>query len=66
MAAKCPLCSNTKNVKIADHGRKRLFRFLSNNNRYSCEKCNITWRKKAPENWQSIENKSLSDAQFMG
>ncbi|MBD3391266.1 MAG: hypothetical protein GF418_04350 [Chitinivibrionales bacterium] len=44
--SECPQCNSTEDVYIYDEGLKFIRRLLTFNNRFACEHCNITWRRK--------------------
>ncbi|OGS36029.1 MAG: hypothetical protein A2293_05840 [Elusimicrobia bacterium RIFOXYB2_FULL_49_7] len=53
---RCPLCH--KPGKIFDEKMKRIVRKISDNNRYCCFHCKISWRKKNPEKIAKLRSKN--------
>ena len=58
----CPECLSDTTVWIIDNGSKLWWRFLSNNNRFACKRCKITWRKKNPADYTDLSRTSKRTA----
>jgi transposase-like protein len=56
----CPSC-RSKNIRVIDKGWKFLYRFATGNNRYMCNDCTSTWRRRMPNQLSKVKRKRLGN-----